>query len=221
MLRIDLPAGPCPAPADPFQNKVAGAQTGFILHGEFDVQVDFSVSPDFHQGSFAAANAKLFIVDEDGDALESSMRSTGYVSLELLNDGTLPFERITPTADLDGRFRIVRTERIETISVAIDIKPGTYTNSINLGSRGVVPVAILTTDVFDAVDVDPATVLFAGASPLRWVAKDVDSDGDIDLLFHFKTQDLQLDRSSTEALLTGTTFGGQRVEGGDTVRIVP
>jgi len=107
------------------------------------------------------------------------------------------------------------------IEVTIDIKPGSYPNSINLGSMGVVPVALLTTDDFDATAVDPVTVLFAGASPLRWTTEDVDGDGDLDLLFHFETQQLDLVESSTEATLTGTTFGGQAIQGTDTVNIVP
>lgn len=38
------------------------------------------------------------------------------------------------------------------ISVTVDIKPGSTPNSINLKSRGVVPVAVLTTGDFDAID---------------------------------------------------------------------
>jgi hypothetical protein len=107
------------------------------------------------------------------------------------------------------------------VEVAIDIKPGSDPNSINLESKGVVPVAVLTTDDFDASIVDPATVVFAGASPLRWAMEDVDGDGDLDLLFHFKGQELDLDEDSTEATLTGTTFDGLPIEGTDTVNIVP
>ncbi|HUV56184.1 MAG TPA: hypothetical protein VMV84_03020 [Dehalococcoidales bacterium] len=103
----------------------------------------------------------------------------------------------------------------------IDIKPGSDPNSINLKSRGVVPVAVLTTDEFNASTVNPETVLFAGASPVRWVMCDVDDDGDLDLLFHFKTQELDLDEDSTEATLTGATDTGQPIEGTDTVNIVP
>jgi len=105
--------------------------------------------------------------------------------------------------------------------VDIDIKPGSYPNSINLKSKGVVPVAVLTSDDFDASIVDPATVLFAGAAPLRWALEDVDDDGDIDLLFHFRTQELNLDENSTEATLTGKTNADQPIQGTDTVNIVP
>ncbi|MCK4314258.1 MAG: hypothetical protein KAX24_00670 [Anaerolineae bacterium] len=107
------------------------------------------------------------------------------------------------------------------IEVDLDIKPGSDPNSINPNSKGVVPVAVLTMDTFDANSVDPDTVEFAGAQPLRWVIEDVDGDGDVDLLFHFKTQELNLTGDSTEATLTGSTYAGQAIQGTDTVNIVP
>lgn len=116
--------------------------------------------------------------------------------------------------------------------VMIDIKPGSDTNIINLKSKGVVPVAILTTGTFDAAEVDPATVLFAGAAPVGWALEDVDGDGDMDLLFHFRTQELNLDENSTEATLTArlgaaattksaaTTSDAPTVSGTDKVKIL-
>ena len=105
--------------------------------------------------------------------------------------------------------------------IEIDIKPCSLPNSINLRSKGNVPVAILTTNDFDASTVDPATVQFAGASPIKWCFKDVDCDGDVDLVLHFKTQELDLTEDSTEAILTGETFDFQLIQGTDSVRIVP
>jgi hypothetical protein len=114
--------------------------------------------------------------------------------------------------------------------VEIDIKPGSDLNSINLKSKGVVPVAVLSTNDFDASTIDPDTdtVLFAGAKPERWTMEDVDNDGKDDMLFHFKTQELLksennpdgLDENSTEAKLTIETNNGV-ISGTDTVRIVP
>ena len=104
----------------------------------------------------------------------------------------------------------------------IDIKPATQPNSINLRSRGVTPVAVLTTQWFDAMDVDPATVKFAGAAPKRYNQEDVDGDGDLDLIFHFATQELDLNSNSTSAALAGKTYDGTtRFCGKDTVEIVP
>jgi Ca-activated chloride channel family protein len=105
--------------------------------------------------------------------------------------------------------------------VRIDIKPGSYPNSIRLGKPGVVPVAVLTTACFDATTIDPESVEFAGAFPLRSTTEDVDGDGDDDMLFHFARLDLDLDGTSTEATLTGETEGGVPIQGTDSVRIVP
>jgi hypothetical protein len=112
----------------------------------------------------------------------------------------------------------------------IDIKPGSSTNSINLKSRGVVPVAVLTTNDFDAGTLVPDySILFAGASPVHTSLRDVDEDGDMDMLFHFRTQTLDLDENSIEATLTATltsavtrssaVTAGAIIQGTDKVKI--
>ena len=114
----------------------------------------------------------------------------------------------------------IALEIVSAVKVAIDIKPGSYPNSINLGSNGVVPVAILGSPTFNVADVDVQTVTFAGASPKMFAYEDVDSDGIPDLILHFYTQDLQLTSSSTEATLTGRLKDGRSIVGTDSVRIV-
>ncbi len=110
------------------------------------------------------------------------------------------------------------------ITVKIDIKPGSFPNSINPRSRGVIPVAILTTDTFDASAVDPTTVFFGATgnetAPVHSVLEDIDGDGNTDLLLHFRTQRTGIVCGSTSASLTGETFGGQAIEGSDSIRTV-
>ena len=108
------------------------------------------------------------------------------------------------------------------IMVDIDIKPGSDPNSININSRGVIPVAILTTEEFDAAEVDPGTVLFGplGAYPENYALEDVDYDGDIDMVLHFRTQDAGIAPEDTEAVLTGETYEGRKIEGYDSVRVL-
>jgi len=121
--------------------------------------------------------------------------------------------------------------RFPTTLVDIDIKPGSWPNSINCrDGDGVITVAILTTDDFDAMTVDHRTVLFEGASELhldkrtgepRRHEEDVDMDGDVDLVFHFSYQATTLTCSSTEGTLDGAMFGGGLIRGTDAVRSVP
>ena len=110
----------------------------------------------------------------------------------------------------------------EVLKVAIDIKPGSSVNPIQLKSKGKVPVAILGNPAFDVTTVDRRTVVFAEASPLSigGLPEDVNGDGLLDLLLHFETQDLQLQPGDTQACLSGKTWSGQAFTGCDTVRII-
>jgi len=113
---------------------------------------------------------------------------------------------------------------ISKIRVAIDIKPGSFPNSVNPKSKDVIPVAILTTDTFDATTVDPLSVNFGpnGATEAhrKGHTEDADGDGDNDLVLHFSIQDTGIQCGDTSASLTGETFGGQAIEGSDSIRTV-
>jgi hypothetical protein len=96
--------------------------------------------------------------------------------------------------------------------VSIDIKPGSYPNSINLSSSGLVAVAVLTTQDFDANQFTPEMAhLFDVNTPmgdicgsptaLRWKLEDVNGDKRLDMLFFFDTQSLNLTSASTAATL--------------------
>jgi hypothetical protein len=107
--------------------------------------------------------------------------------------------------------------------VSIDIKPGSDPNSINPRSNGVIPVAVLGSIDFDATQVDVTTVTFGpdGASPAHdGHVEDVNDDGFMDAVFHFRTQETGIVCGDTEATLTGMTFGGLSIAGTDTVNTV-
>lgn len=110
--------------------------------------------------------------------------------------------------------------------IDIDIKPGSEPNSVNLGSGGVIPVAVLSTPTFDAATVDPFSItLEGGAVQLKGKSgnagslEDVDGDGHLDLVIHI--MDWTLVEGSTIATLTGHTLDGIPIQGSDSVRIVP
>jgi len=115
-------------------------------------------------------------------------------------------------------------------TVAIDIKPGSDPNSIHCINRNaIIAVAILTTGDFDATTVDHTTVTFAGANEIhlsdqtgepRRHEEDVDGDGDIDLVLHFRMSQADMTCDSIEGTLNGQTFSGQTITGTDTIRMV-
>jgi len=115
------------------------------------------------------------------------------------------------------------------VQVTIDIKPGDYPNSINLGSGGVTPVAILSSPGFDATQVDPLTIFLANAKvKLRGKGTpmasktDVNGDGLLDLLVHVDTSAMSLsDLGDNQATLWGRTYGGIYIQGFDSIKIVP
>jgi hypothetical protein len=117
---------------------------------------------------------------------------------------------------------------VDAIGVAIDITPGASPNSIQLRSKGVVPVAVLSTAGFDATKVDASTVTLAGASVQRKpngapIAsfQDVNRDGRLDLMVQINTQALQLTPADTFAVLRGQTQSGKSIIGTDSIKIVP
>jgi len=111
--------------------------------------------------------------------------------------------------------------KCKVIGIAIDIKPGSFPNSINPGNNGVIPVAILTTAAFDAATVDPATVRFGAegteTSPQHSSLQDVNGDGRADLVLQFPTQNTGIVCGTTSAKLTGRTIGGFDLSGTDSV----
>jgi hypothetical protein len=107
------------------------------------------------------------------------------------------------------------------INVAIDIKPGDPRNRLNPRSKGVLPVAILSSQDFNVVDVRIDSVIFAAARPERFAYEDVNVDGLVDLVLHFRTQDVQLTSGSYEGTLTGELSGGGSIAGTDRISIVP
>jgi hypothetical protein len=134
------------------------------------------------------------------------------------------------------------------IQVPVDIKPTSCRNPINTKDKGVLPVAILGTEDFDVMEIDPESVRLMGIAPLRWAYEDVATpyepyigkegafacttegpDGYLDLVFHFKTQEVVaalVDVNDGDVIvipLTGNLseeFGGTPIVGEDVVVIL-
>lgn len=108
---------------------------------------------------------------------------------------------------------------------SIDIKPGDASNLINPKSKGVIPVAILSTSNFDAKTVDSLSVSFGtgGASEAhsKGHIEDVNGDGKLDMVLHFSTQQSGIAAGDTQACLTGKTNSDLDIQGCDFIQTVP
>jgi len=170
--------------------------------------------------------------------LGGSTPTSGHCAFVGGNDGLyMPDIQPYRDADLDNDSYICGLGFSSILLVAIDIKPGSYPNSINLGAEGLIAVAILSTAGFDAGAVDPGTVTLGdnygddtGVATRRNGSlmsglEDVDADGDLDLVLHFEVQALvangDVAENTTLLILNGGTVTGVPIRGDDAVRIVP
>ncbi|UCD65057.1 MAG: hypothetical protein JSW34_06400 [Candidatus Zixiibacteriota bacterium] len=132
------------------------------------------------------------------------------------DDSAVPGMAVNPSAALASA-----TE------VTIDIQPHNPGSRINCTAKNrLIAVGIITTDDFDALDVDHTTVEFEGATEAHVEGGvverhelDVDNDGDLDLIFHFRLAKTDLDCSSTSATLTGYTWDNEYIYGTDAVHM--
>ena len=124
--------------------------------------------------------------------------------------------------------------------IAVDIKPASCPNPLNVKSKGVLPVAILGSESFDVTTIDATSIRLKGVGPVRHSFEDVAApaldiadcncvedgpDGFIDLTLKFKTQEIvetlgEVEKDDVVTLeLTGVLFDETPIEGADCILI--
>ncbi|MFQ6030774.1 MAG: hypothetical protein ACE5Q6_25165, partial [Dehalococcoidia bacterium] len=109
-------------------------------------------------------------------------------------------------------------------------KPDEEPNPINPKSNGLVPVAILGSETFDVSAIDPSTLAFgpAGATPVHDLSdlgtkgshlEDINEDGFIDLVTHYRQKQTGLLSGDTEACLTADFTSGLSFTACDSVEV--
>jgi hypothetical protein len=143
-----------------------------------------------------------------------------------------------PLADIDGDGCVTLSDQDDLFTsnpIGVDIKPNSFPNLINCNDRrGVITVAILSTQLsrgeavdFDAMTVDPVTTAFgpsfAREAHGRGHIEDVDSDGDLDLVLHFRFNETGIRCGDMRATLIASLLNGQAmiVIGSDSINTVP
>jgi hypothetical protein len=204
-----------------------------LVGGDYNLHTDEAVDGAVFDGFLAATGLTdvCTVVDcgSDADEIDKfTFRSGGGVRLEPLSHR---FERDRfrradgePLSDHDALAVTFRWSG--PVAVGIDVEPGQPENRVVLGSGRGVTVAVLSAPGFDARAVLPRTVCFGEPDDVTERActthhgelRDVDGDGDRDLLLRFSVEQSGLDAADTRACLTGLTEPGIPVAGCDAIR---
>jgi hypothetical protein len=238
------------------QQFVGAADVGTTMRFEFDAKLG-----DIAGESTAAAFIKAFdsswnlihFLQLDMTAIPVTWDSY-MIEIEITPDlvgGALQFGFLNLAHDYEpsGIFYDNVNFDVAPVAVALDVKPGSCPNPLNVNSSGDLPVAILGTVDLDVTTIDPASIRLAGVAPLRSNYEDVgtpfepylgredceydcyemEGDGWMDLTFKFDTQELAAalgEIEDGECLVVGLTgefwpmYGGGRIEGEDVVVIL-
>jgi hypothetical protein len=129
-------------------------------------------------------------------------------------------------------------------TVNIDIKPGSCPNPLNVGKKGVIPVAVLGSSEFNVTEIDRGSVLLYGIAPIPKALSPEDvtapmndpqdecdcdtlsADGYIDQVYLFDAQEVAQalgdieDGDVVPLTLTGFLADGTEIEGTDCVLII-
>jgi len=182
-----------------------------------------------------------FETDAGGQAI-FDVNYTYLESLELLVNNTYNIH--LKVTDSEGQSDVNDTTLTivpkPALVVAVDIKPGSCPNPLNVKSSGVLPVAILGTADYDVTTIDPTSIRLAGVEPLRSGYEDVAAplpdtndcncttagpDGYLDLTLKFQTQEIveaigEVNDGDVLTLeLTGVLLGERPIEGADCILI--
>jgi hypothetical protein len=190
--------------------------------GRLQAAADFSVVvPD--------GTSKMYGVDQmaihpDGTKLYVSQRSR----LAILDAATgASLGSITASMRTPNGVYIAPRMPDTTIEVPVDFRPLSQRNRLLLSSRGIVPVAILSTETFDATSVDVPSVTVAGApvavfckqKPMAF-AMDVNRDEARDLVVFVRVSDMELTVEDTEIVVEGKTLDDKSFTGKDDLTVL-
>jgi hypothetical protein len=218
---------------------------GFMGGGYTDILAGFQTHPiydgtafggvvlsDARFAPFSISSFSANIVDASFHSIFASFNALIFMPTEVVINAGVPDPggfgipgSVAPGPDGTA----ITVIRNAVLTVVIDIKPGSDPNGVNPRARGSIPVAILTTSTaagealdFDATTVDDQTLAFGpNGAAIRHAAghvEDVDGDGDLDLLVHFKTAETGIACGDTDATLAGQTFGGLLIMGTDFIK---
>lgn len=188
--------------------KSDGTKAGTMRVKQFDFDLYDGTSYARRPDDFVAASNRLFFTYDDGVHGRELWTSDGTSTILVADTNPGAGDSVSNWAPLAGLTNlggslyyagdngqtgfepwVLDTTHLFT---TIQIDAGLDRGSINVAANGAIAVSVLTTADFDAARVDVATVDFAGASAFQSDLLDLDGDGDLDLLLHFRVEDTML-----------------------------
>jgi len=144
-------------------------------------------------------------------------------------DAALLFIAVANDAPLVVKIDNVKLDVETSMPVGIDIKPGSDDNVFNNNGHGVIPVAVLGSDVFDVTQIDVGTISLQGlevkvagkSNKYLYHYEDVNFDGYDDLDCQIEDTDTVFEQGDTIAEVKGNLNNGSNFHGQDNIKIVP
>ena len=204
-----------------------------IILGEFTLSTDNdpliisyeSVAPNIilRPGTYFALFApQTSQIDDVGTLLQSASNPFDYQG-DPITIGVIAPSMVFPPQLARSAVRILGISPVSRL-VSIDVRPGSDTNKLDPDSSKEINVAILSVDGFDALAVDPNTVRFGAtgneAAAIDVARRDVDGNGQRDMVLRFEIQNTEIECGDISATLTGQTSNGESILGSGPIKTV-
>lgn len=161
--------------------------------------------------------------DVDNDDIQALITQLNRFTDGLGNPGDLDGDGLL--SDVDVELLTKLAQALQLVQVNIDVLPGTEVNPINLKKKGLIPVAVLGSDIFNVETIDLTTLRLgpSGALPAHAPGghyEDVNKDGIIDLISHYPAQETGIVPGLEEVCVTALTVEGRTVKGCDRIKVI-
>ncbi|MHC4159973.1 MAG: hypothetical protein ACYSSO_12935 [Planctomycetota bacterium] len=181
--------------------------------------------------------------DIETSGKNTSKGGAGKTTAQMMQQATFVNWDFTEVWDIaeNESYPFLRWSVVVPVKIAVDIKPGSCPNPVNVESNGVLPVAILGSEGLDVNTIDIASVRLVGVPPLRSSYEDVTApvldandcncitdgpDGYLDLTLKFKTPQIVEglgevnDSDILTLVLTGVLSDETPIEGADCILVI-
>lgn len=170
------------------------------------------------------------VSNKDACILNFTVEESGIYIVAVTGDGTSVLDggHVTGSTSSNGEYQLIVSGASTSVQqINIEVKPGSREfTPVNPKAKGHFPVALLSSDDFDALKVDTSSLTFGATGDERSVRKcaregrDVNHDGKLDLVCHFDNEAANFGPDHMEGIAKGT-IDGKQFEGHGILKVIP